>query len=148
MGSRGRRSAAAAGLTLITGNGIESAKRPPPPPSLSKEAAEEWKAIVSRLPPEWFPRETHPLLVQLCRLIVRSHQIAKLLETAKKLSPEQYMALLRSEQALSKSIATLSTKMRISQQSTYDKRKRKDHVPKAQPWEDDDETSEDEADAG
>lgn len=133
MGSRGRVSAAA--LSVISSSGIEQIRRPAPPASLSGQAADEWKAIVNRMPPDWFPRETHGLLVQYCRLIVRASQIAELMST-KKMSVIEFQRLLRMEQQLSDSLARLATKMRMSQQSTYDQTKKKRFTPQNQPWDD------------
>jgi hypothetical protein len=65
MRQRGRKSAAS--LSVPRGNVVEMVPRPPPPSDLTDEQAEEWKAIVGRLPAEWFPRETWPVLVQFCR---------------------------------------------------------------------------------
>ena len=37
------------------------------PAELTAEQADEWQAIVKRMPGNWFTRETHPLLVQYSR---------------------------------------------------------------------------------
>lgn len=136
MAKRGRRSIAE--LTLIGPGGIEQIRRPAPPATLTEEAAVEWRAIVDRMPPDWFPRETHAMLVQLCRAIVRSHQIDTWLSNRSNLSVEEFQSLLRSEQSVSDLIGRLSTKMRLSQSSKYDDgRKRRDYSPKKMPWDDD-----------
>jgi hypothetical protein len=45
-------------------------ERPAPPDELTEEEAEEWRAIASRMPHDWFTRENHPLLCEYCRHIV------------------------------------------------------------------------------
>ena len=52
-------------------------RRPEPPDELSEEEAVEWKAVVHRLPPEWFPKETHQVLVAYCRHVVRGRMVAR-----------------------------------------------------------------------
>jgi len=34
---------------------------------LTDEQAEEWRAVVSRMAADWFPRETHGMLLAYCR---------------------------------------------------------------------------------
>ena len=125
---------------------IEPAQRRPEPPSaLSPDAAAQWRAIVDSMPADWFPRETHPMLTQLCRMIVRCASIAEALDQAIEegddLSERKFQNLMRVEMQLSDTIAKLSTKMRISQQSSsnYDK-KRKRTGKKVLPWEEGGET--------
>lgn len=135
MGNRGRVSAAA--LTVIGPGGIETIRRPDPPAELTDEQAEEWRAIVNRMPADWFTRETEPLLVQYCRTIVRARRLAQLLnntEKSEELDVKEYRDLLRSEAEQSGVLMSLATKMRISQQSTYDKSKKKPAGGTTRPW--------------
>jgi len=133
MAKRGRHGAAE--LTVIGPGGIEPIRRPKAPACLTDDAAAEWTAIVDRMPPDWFPRETHPMLIQLCRAITRAHRIDTMLSRGN-LDLESFQSLLKTEQTLSALIANLSTKMRISQQSHYDNRRRRDFSPKKMPWDD------------
>ena len=137
MGARGRKSAA--DLTVVAGAGVATALRPEPPGELTAEQAHEWRAIVNRLPPDWFGRETHPLLVQLCRHTVTARRVAKLInkiEGAKKVVVAEYDRLLKAQERESRWIASLSVKLRISQSTNYDKsRKRPPQTEK--PWDDD-----------
>jgi hypothetical protein len=55
-------------------------------------------------------------------------------EKAEGFDVKEYRDLLRSEEEQSRAIAALSTKMRISQQTTYDKSKKKPTSGK-NPWE-------------
>ena len=99
-------------LTVIGPGGIESIRRPEAPLELSESEAAEWNAVVNRMPPDWFPRETHALLIQFCRLKVRADKISKLMNSPDKLAVAQFQSLLRSEQSLSDTISKLATRMR------------------------------------
>jgi hypothetical protein len=55
---RGRKSAAELSVIVSPLN----ARRSPPPSELTDEQAEEWRAIVGRMPPGWFTREHFALL--------------------------------------------------------------------------------------
>lgn len=135
MGERGRKSAAS--LSVIGPGGVEAVRRPEPPDELTDEQADEWRAVVNRLPAEWLPRETHPLLTQYCRHVVMSRRIAQLVDAAERaddLDIDEYDRLGKMMERESRIIASLATKMRISQQATYDpKRKKGSQVKK--PWE-------------
>jgi hypothetical protein len=71
MAQRGRKSAASLSIVSVLGN-----ERPAPPDELTREEAEEWRAIASRMPHDWFMREIHPLLAECCRHIVRVRDLA------------------------------------------------------------------------
>lgn len=126
MGVRGRQGSAE--IAVIGPNGIETVSRPHAPNDLTEEQAEEWREIVNRMPADWFPRETHPMLAQYCRHVVRARRLAQLLdkvESSEEFDVKEYRDLLRSEEEQSRALASLATKMRISQQTTYDKSKKK-----------------------
>ncbi len=133
---RGRTSAASLAMRPVTPVG--QTDRPAPPDELNDEEAEEWLAVVNRLPADWFARETFPLLVQYCRHVVTARRISQLIEALQeqeKLDMKAYASALRMQARESGVIASLATKMRISQQSTYDKSKKKGNGGKAKPWE-------------
>jgi len=144
MRQRGRKSAAQ--LSVITSG---HQKRPEPPDSLTDKQKEEWDAVVKRMPIDWFPRETHALLAQYCRHVTRADDIAQILEMMvkdrkKNFNPVHYTKLLGQEMRQSNAIATLATKMRLSQQSSYDKSKKKhgNELPRTEaPWGDDDDAA-------
>jgi hypothetical protein len=71
MAQRGGKSAASLSVGRVLGN-----ERPAPPDELTEEEAEEWRAIASRMPHDWFTRENHPLLAEYCRHIVRARDLA------------------------------------------------------------------------
>lgn len=126
MGMRGPRSSAS--LSVISSSGIEAVERPRPPADLTDDMADEWTAIVNRLPADWFGRETEPLLAQYCRHIVASRRVAALVEQAEADADcdlKDYDRLLKMQEREGRAITSLATKMRISQQSTYDKSKKK-----------------------
>lgn len=116
MGARGPKSAAELSVVPIGGP-----KPPRPPEELTKMQAEEWRAIVKRMPSDWFTRETWPLLAQLCRHTVQSRRIAKLIEELLSdfYAIDDYDRLLRMQNRESAAIMSLSTKLRLSQQSSY-----------------------------
>jgi hypothetical protein len=96
---RGRKSAAA--LTVISSSGVETVRRPEPPTELTDEQADEWRAVVMRLPADWFPRETHALLTQYCRHVVAARRVAQLIEGAEgaaEFDVETYERLLRMQE--------------------------------------------------
>jgi hypothetical protein len=127
--ARGRKSASQ--LTVIGAGGIETIARPQAPDGFSEEEAHEWTQIVNRMPADWFGRETIPLLVQYVRHVIRSRRLGEMIRNLENrrnsddFDANLYMKLLRAEETQSRSLASLATKMRLPQQSTYDKSKRK-----------------------
>jgi hypothetical protein len=92
MAQRGRKSA----LSLTLSPRLEAMQRPDAPYDLTDDETAEWVAILGRMAADWFPRETHPLLTQLCRHIVSSRRLAQLIGAtvkAKKLNALQQYAL-------------------------------------------------------
>ena len=134
MGIRGRESAAS--LTVIGIGGIESVKRPDAPQELSAEQAAEWDAVVNRLPADWFPRETLPMLSQYCRHVVAARHIGQLIaaaESGDELDLAKYDLLLRMQEREGRALSSLATRMRMTQQATYDP-KRKKPTQEKPPW--------------
>lgn len=136
MGTRGPKSSAS--MALVQGNPIEAVRRPIPPDELSDEQSDEWQSVVDRLPADWFPRETHGLLTQYCRHIVAARRVAQLIadhEKSDEFDVEVYDRLLKMQEREGRAISSLATRMRLSQQTTYDPKKRKPKAA-AKPWED------------
>lgn len=134
MGTRGPRSSAE--LTVIAGNGVETVRRPEPPQELSDEQSAEWTAIVSRMPADWFPRETHGLLAQYCRHVVAARRIAQLIartESSDEFDLGEYGELLKIQEREGRAMSSLATRMRLTQQTSYDKSKKKPASGK-RPW--------------
>lgn len=102
-------------------------ERPEPPADLDADQAVIWRKTVNRLPPDWFPAETHQILKEYCRHAVSSDRLAErisLLE-AERGDAKELHELLKMRRGEVTNMATLATRMRISQQSTYDATKSK-----------------------
>jgi hypothetical protein len=153
MGDRGRTPASE--LAVIGTNGIESVRRPEPPSDLTAEQQSEWRAVVNRLPADWFPRETLPLLAQYCRHVVSAGRIAQMIQhmdeglaamTVNATHPasdegddnaefslDAYDKLLKMQEREGRAMSSLATRMRLTQQSTFDKERKKGKAGK-KPW--------------
>ena len=98
-------------------------QRPEPPDRLDKEEAEEWRKVVGRLPPEWFPGETHAMLEEFCIHVIRSRMIAEWVKGFKSEflrmegGVERIDKLLAMGEREARIIASLATRMRLTQQS-------------------------------
>lgn len=136
MAKRGRVSVAALAVSSLAAP-IETVQRPDAPYDLTDEQAKEWWAVVNRMPADWFPRETHGMLAQYCRHVVAARRVAELV---KSVEAENEFDLLAYDRALKmqeregRAISSLATKMRISQQTTYDKSRKKPSAA-LKPWE-------------
>lgn len=150
MGSRGRTSGAE--ISVISAAGIATVRRPEPPDDLTDEQADEWRAVVNRLPADWFPRETHGMLAQYCRHVIGARRVAEMIQALEAglaeeikdpesnqlkvmLSASKAMdRLLKMQEREGRAISSLATRMRISQQASYDKQKKKP-LEGRKPWE-------------
>jgi hypothetical protein len=133
---RGRKSAAAQ-LDVIAAE-IDAVQRPDPPAELTAEEAAVWRDTVSVMRPDWFGRETWPLLIQYCRHVVHARHIAKLLEATDIESDiGKFRKLSGMEARESAIIAMLATRMRLTHQSSADPKKKKRDPSAAlpKPWE-------------
>jgi hypothetical protein len=135
MEGRGRRSAAS--LAVVSSSAIEITERPAPPSDLSAEQKVEWVSVINRMPADWFPRETHGMLAQYCRHVVAARRVAQLIAAAEadeEFNVKDYDRLLKMQEREGRAITSLATKMRLSQQSSYDKSKKKPSTTR-KPWE-------------
>ena len=133
MRQRGRKTA----LAVAQDTGITSQERPEPPVELTPEQRIEWITVVNSVSADWFPPETHGLLTQYCRHVVASRHIAELVsqaESGDEFSVLEYDKLLKMQERESRIIASLLTKMRLSQQSTYHPEKTKGGKKGKGPW--------------
>ena len=97
MGMRGPKSSAALKIPSVAE--LRGDARPEPPEELTEEQAAEWRAVVDRLPADWFPRETHGLLAQYCRHVVSARRVARLLEELDALADTRaYDRLLKAQE--------------------------------------------------
>jgi hypothetical protein len=124
MRQRGRPSAAS--LSVVVNEGTLPDDRPQPPSELAADARVEWIAIVNRMPPTWFPRETWALLAELCEDIVLSRRIAAELDKvrAKSLSSDKafqkFHKLTRMKLQLQQAMANIASKLRLTHRSRFD----------------------------
>ncbi len=135
MKTRGRRAASAIAIASVSK--LEAVARPDAPYDLTDEQSDEWWAVVNRMPADWFPRETHGMLSQYCRHVVSARRVAQLIEQAMKAEAfdvEAYNQLLIMQEREGRALSSLATRMRLSQQTTYDKSKKKPTSGK-KPWE-------------
>lgn len=123
---------------LVIARQIEPVPRPDAPYDLTDEESAEWWAVVNRLPAEWFPRETHALLAAYCRHVIGIRRISELIRNAEANSQDfdlgDYDKLLKMRERESRAASSLATRMRITQQTTYDKSKKKPIATAAPPW--------------
>jgi hypothetical protein len=134
MEKRGRKSAA----SLEVVHGVSAVRRPAPPVELTDEQAAEWTAIVERMPADWFPRETHPMLSQYCLHAVSQRKVSTLIENLlaqDEFSVDDYDKLLKMQEREGRAMSSLATRMRISQQAQYNKDKKKGGGTVKRPWE-------------
>lgn len=123
MGTRGRQSSA----SLATPK-VQTVERPDAPYDLTDEQAQEWWAVVNRMPADWFPRETHGMLSQYCRHVVAARRVAQLVtqcEGDDDFDVDAYDKLLKMQEREGRALSSLATRLRISQQATIDKRRQK-----------------------
>jgi hypothetical protein len=128
----GKISAAEASVrSVVPFTNLNHAHRPDPPEEMAEAEAKVWRTVVARMPPDWFPAETHGVLTQYCEHVVNANSIADIkhkLQAKGLKTPKQWVAyrhILRDEMQQTRQIAALATRMRITQQSTYDKSKKK-----------------------
>jgi chaperone required for assembly of F1-ATPase len=127
MGTRGPKSSADRSVATLMPD-VSVVHRPDAPYDLTDEQATEWRAIVDRLPADWFPRETHGLLSAYCRHVVAQRRVAQLVqncEAAAVLDTEEYDRLLKMQDREGRAISSLATRMRLSQGATSDPKKKK-----------------------
>ena len=133
MGMRGRKSVA----SLSVAAPVETLERPDAPYDLTDEQADEWWAVVNRMPADWFPRETHGMLAQYSRHVVSARRVAQLIaaeEGKKEIEIPVLDQLYKMQEREGRALSSLATRMRITQQTTYDKSKKKPSAVK-KPWE-------------
>lgn len=136
MGTRGRVSSSA--LEVVGPKALEIVERQRPPHDLTDEETEIWAAVVGAESADWFSPSTVPLLAQYCRHVIHARRVAELIERATsdpELTAKDYDRLLKMQERESRAIATLATKMRISQQSARNDRLHKKTPAARKPWE-------------
>jgi hypothetical protein len=108
-------------IDSLSATAILPGARPDPPVELEPEAAAEWRAITNRLPSDWFPRESHSLLVDLCQQIILARSLAAKVSALGVPSDAEALAtydkMVRLKLNLSSSIGKLATRLRLTNQS-------------------------------
>jgi hypothetical protein len=131
MGVRGRQGVAELSVTRI-----HALRRPDAPERLSQEARVTWDSIVGRLPVDWFPAETLTMLETYCDMICLQRRMADMTQR----SDANVKLLAREMIDSAVVIGQLATKMRLTQQSTHDRKKSKNKADQptgsAKPWAD------------
>jgi len=106
---------------------ITAIERPSPPDGLTDEQSIEWRAVVDRMPGEWFPPETHGMLAQFCRHVVSARHVAELTEkllSSDAFDLETYNKLLIMQEREGRALSSLATRMRITNQTRFSKDKK------------------------
>lgn len=136
MKQRGRPSSASLAVVPISG-ALDRVPRQRAPADLTEEAAEVWVAVVNSEAADWFSPATVPLLAQYCRHVVQARVVAaKIAQAASDpgLTVADYDKLLHMQDRETRMIVALATKMRLSQQSTINKRANKKAPPGRKLW--------------
>src|SRR5215213_11659691 len=95
-------------------------QRPLPPDYLTSEQREVWRKVLDDLPADWFRDSNLDLLASYCRHVIASRRVAQLIEIEEKsdaFSPSNYDLLLRMQNRESRALATMGTKLRLTQQA-------------------------------
>src|SRR5688572_16088460 len=109
-----RKSAAAAStLALVPGTPA------PAPPDLSKKEAAVWCEVVESKPWDWFGRDSLPVLKEYVRAAVMCDALAEKVSAGVDGEANVLRALLGMRDQEARRVATLVTKLRLTQQSRY-----------------------------
>jgi hypothetical protein len=122
MRQRGRKS----GTALATAGGatfIDRVDRATPPCDLTEDQAQLWRDVISHKPADWFGPDTYPLLAAYCKACADFARISELVDKfdmaclADDDDLKRYDKLTQIQDRLSRAMATLATKMRLTQQA-------------------------------
>jgi len=122
MGARGPKSGAELSVVSVE----PRIGRPLPPEYLTEDQQEEWRAVVARMPPNWFQREAQGTLEAYCRHVIRQRFLAAELDRfeAEWLredgGPDRYNKLAAMAERETRAILACARSLRISNQSRYD----------------------------
>lgn len=137
MDQRGRKSAASLEVANHSG-AVTEVRRPGPPAELTAEEKAEWMVVVNDLPGDWFRDSNLSVLEGYCRTAVNCRRIAQLIERvigSEEFDLNEYDKLLKMQEVQHRALLSFATKMRLTQQATYDKEKRKGAKRTKAPWE-------------
>ena len=120
--------------------------QPDPPKELSPDEAIEWKRLWEVSPPDWFPKETWPLMIQLCRHICQARFMGECMQEVRQglLSPKdveqirhlEYITRLHDREG--RAMAAIMEKLRLTTQQRLNRNvaanKQVEQAPEVQPW--------------
>ena len=118
----GRKSAAS---LAVVASLPASLQRPDPLKDLTAAQAEEWRAVVGRMPLGWFPRECHQVLATYCRHVVNAQHLAAMIADFDPAWLTEDDGLKRYDKLLSmadregKAVTMTATRLRLTPQSRY-----------------------------
>ena len=117
------------------------------PAELTEEEKEIWRGFTTRMPPDYFAPPTWAMLTNLCRHVRASRVFAQQLQEYEAQLPRAInnerheilrlmMALSRAQSAESRTIATLSMRLKITQlcDSTNIHKARRSFLREQKPW--------------
>jgi hypothetical protein len=134
--------------------GITAVHRPDAPYDLTPEQVDIWHGVVQAMPADWFGRESQDVLTQYCRHVVAARHVARMINTLETMIEKEVEAaegqdaktgvlilavktldrLLKIQEREGRAIASLATRMRLTQHSTYSRDKTR-AVATKKPWE-------------
>lgn len=107
---------------LIKDGGLAADTRPDVPYDLDDDAAIEWRRVINSMPPDHFIPANYHMLILLCQEIVEARRISRLIasycQRKSTVDVKVYLELLKQKDVIIASISKLSTKCRLTQQST------------------------------
>jgi hypothetical protein len=111
-------------------------QRPEPAKHLTKVQKEIWQRVTSELPIDWFRAETLDMLAEYCEVVTMSRKVGRAIDKLPVDAPAtEIERLVRVKDKASRLVTTLATKMRLTQQSSYDRERVKGGAPPASdPW--------------
>jgi hypothetical protein len=98
-----------------------------PPPQMGAREAAEWAAITAGLGFDFFPKETHALLMACCMIKTQLDDVHQALAAFGPSIPEdrqgwgRYKEISKLRNQLSGQLASLATKLRLTPQSRYNR---------------------------
>lgn len=139
LGKRGKKAAADIAVPVV--QIFEDGAKPPPPEDMPESQADTWRSVVDAMPPRWFDRGTHPVLIGLCEHVeardliwplYRAALIAGDIDEAERLG-----RMFRREQAgVERASADLRlTKIARLAKTNETERQKRQHMITARPWE-------------
>jgi hypothetical protein len=117
---------------------IDRVHRPEPPYELTDAQAGAWRRVTDDLPADWFTAKHLGLLKQYCRHETEADRIALLIEQEmgkEQLDVGNYDKLLAMQEREGRALSSLATRMRLTQQSLYDRTKKASGPKVSKPWE-------------